>query len=219
MTYAGKCYGGPWDGMCYASHLPVKELLAPGPTSLGQYRHDATEKWLWESNNVANVFEKNHNGFFNGICRGGPLDGKGLTWGSNIKVLLASNNDGHEGEYHYDGLTEVWQWKAAKEQSVGRAAEEQVEMQIRENHKNAPRVTPEIIDQRIRQVKYYRFPDSTLMVCAIELMNGYHVVGEAGCSSPSTYDETIAKRIAFDDARRKIWALEGYVLRNVLKGM
>jgi hypothetical protein len=34
-----------------------------------------------------------------------------------------------------------------------------------------------------------------------------------------TFDETIAKRIAFDDARRKIWALEGYVLRNVLKGM
>ena len=68
-------------------------------------------------------------------------------------------------------------------------------------------------------MKYYRFPDSTLMVCAIELMNGYHVVGEAGCSSPMTFDETIARRIAFDDARRKIWALEGYVLRNELKGL
>jgi hypothetical protein len=157
---------------------------------------------------------------FNGLCIGGPWDGRGLTWGRDVKLLLASNNDGQAGSYHYDHNSPMWVWQAeGKEQPVSRAAEEQVEIQIRENGKTAPRITPEIIDQRIRQVKYYRFPDSTLMVCAIELMNGYHVVGEAGCSSPMTFDEAIARRIAFDDARRKIWALEGYVLRNVLKGL
>jgi hypothetical protein len=234
VTYAGRCYGGPWDGLCYANHLPTKELLAPGPISLGQYRHDATEKWLWESNDVPNVFEKNLNGFLNGVCHGGPLHGKGLTHDKPVKAFVATNTGGWDGEYRYNDEMQDWRWKTSsqveldalgwggsdvKEKPMSRLAEEQVEMQIREGGKTAPRITPEIIDQRIRQVKYYRFPDSTLMICAIELMNGYHVVGEAGCSSPMTFDETIAKRIAFDDARRKIWALEGYVLRNVLKGM
>jgi hypothetical protein len=153
---------------------------------------------------------------FNGICKGGPLNDRGLTHDRPFKVLVASNHDGQAGAYHYAGKN-AWIWQAeGEEDPMSRLAEEQVEMQIRENGKTAPRITPEIIDQRIVRVKYYRFPDSTVMVCAIELMNGYHVVGEAGCSSPLTFDETIAKRIAFDDARRKIWALEGYVLRNVL---
>jgi hypothetical protein len=153
---------------------------------------------------------------FNGLCIGGPWDGRGLTWGRDVKLLLASNNDGQEGAYHYDD--DAWHWYIL-EKPVSKAAEEQVEMQIRENHKTAPRITPEIIDQRIRQVKYYNFPDTTVMICAIELMNGYHVVGESACASPTNYDAAIGKRIAYDDARRKIWALEGYVLRNVLKGL
>jgi hypothetical protein len=156
---------------------------------------------------------------FNGRCVGGPYNGKGLTHDRPTKLLIAMNHDSQGGEYRYINDNE-WLWHPEqKEEPVSRLAEEQVEMQIRESGKTAPRITPEIIDQRIRLVKYHRFPDSTLMVCAIELMNGYHVVGEAGCSSPLTFDEIIAKRIAFDDARRKIWALEGYVLRNVLAGL
>jgi hypothetical protein len=147
----------------------------------------------------------------NGVCVGGPLNDRGLTWDKDVKVLLASNNDGHAGEYHYDhAATNKWIWlDEGKEQTMSRAAEEQT----------IPRITPEIIDKRIVRVKYYQFPDSTVMICAIELTNGYHVIGEAGCSSPLTFDETIARRISFDDARRKIWPLEGYVLRNELKGL
>jgi hypothetical protein len=155
----------------------------------------------------------------NGICKGGPLNNRGLTHDRPFKVLVASNNDGQAGAYHYDGKN-AWLWQAeGEEDPMSRAAEEQVDMQIREGGKTEPRITPEIIDQRIRQVKYYRFPDTTLMICAIELMNGYHVVGEAACASSVNYDESIGRRIAYDVARRKIWALEGYVLRNELKGM
>jgi hypothetical protein len=155
----------------------------------------------------------------NGICKGGPLNDRGLTHDRPFKVLVASNNDGQAGAYHHTGNS-AWIWQAeGEEDPMSRTAEEQIDMQIRENHKNAPRITPEIIDQRIRQVKYYNFPDTTVMVCAIELMNGYHVVGESACASPTNYDAAIGRRIAYDDARRKIWALEGYVLRNVLKGL
>jgi hypothetical protein len=155
----------------------------------------------------------------NGICRGGPLNDRGLTHDRPFKVLVASNHDGQGGAYHYAG-NNAWIWQAeGEEDPMSKAAEEQVEMQIRENHKIAPRITPEIIDSRIRQVKYYVFPGTTVTICAIELMNGYHVIGESACASRSNYDEAIGRRIAYDDARRKIWALEGYVLRNELKGM
>jgi hypothetical protein len=45
----------------------------------------------------------------NGICRGGPNNGKGLTHDKRVKFLVASNNDGHEGEYRYDG-DGAWLW-------------------------------------------------------------------------------------------------------------
>jgi hypothetical protein len=154
-----------------------------------------------------------------GVCVGGPLNDRGLTWDKDVKVLLASNNDGHAGEYHYNYVSDWWVWHGEKEEPMSKAAEEQIDMQIRENHSTMPRITPEIIDKRIVRVKYYRFPDTTVMICAIELTNGYHVVGEAACASPTNFDEAIGRRIAYDDARRKIWPLEGYVLRNELKGL
>jgi hypothetical protein len=209
MTYLGRCHGGPWDSLKLAHHLPTKEILAPG-VSLGFYEHDGEDVWIWKENEL----------IYNGVCKGGPLDGRGLTHDKDTKFLVASNNDGQQGKYHYDHNSPMWVWQAeGQEQPMGKAAEEQINMQIRENHANAPRITPEIIDSRIRQVKYYNFPGTTLMICAIELMNGHHAVGESACASPSNYDEAIGRRLAYDCARRKIWELEAYVLRNVLKGM
>jgi hypothetical protein len=48
------------------------------------------------------------------------------------------------------------------------------------------------------------------------LLNGFTVVGESACASPENFDADLGKKIARDDAKRKIWALEGYALRNQL---
>lgn len=97
--------------------------------------------------------------------------------------------------------------------SVSEAA---IEAEIRTKGLNAPRLTPDHIDAQIVSEAYHVFPGTTLTVCALTLQNGFLVVGESAAASPSNFDESIGRRIARDNARTKIWALEGYVLRNKL---
>jgi len=48
------------------------------------------------------------------------------------------------------------------------------------------------------------------------LANGFTVTGESACASPANFDEEIGKKIAFEQARNKIWTLEGYLLKQKL---
>jgi len=91
-----------------------------------------------------------------------------------------------------------------------------IESEIQAKGLNAPRLNPDHIDAQIAAFAYYVFPGTTLTVCVLTLQNGFHVVGESAAASPANFDEAIGKKIAFDNARRKIWALEGYLLRSKL---
>lgn len=81
---------------------------------------------------------------------------------------------------------------------------------------NAPRLTPQLIDDAIVAEAYHVFPGTTLTVCALTLRNGFQVVGESAAASPANFDEQIGRKIARDNARGKIWQLEGYLLRQRL---
>ena len=94
--------------------------------------------------------------------------------------------------------------------------EAQLEKEIVGKGLVAPRITPESINAVIAKEQYYVFPDTTLTVCALTLLNGFQVVGESACASPENFDAEIGRRIARDNARQKIWALEGYLLRQRL---
>jgi len=93
-------------------------------------------------------------------------------------------------------------------------SEAETEQQIQEKGLNAPRLTPEAIDAVIAGEQYHVFPGTTLTVCCLTLRNGYTVTGESAAASPANFDETIGRKIAFQNAREKIWALEGYRLRQ-----
>lgn len=95
-------------------------------------------------------------------------------------------------------------------------SEIEVEKEIQDKRLTAPRITPEGIDGCIKAEQYHIFPDTTLTVCALTLMNGYQVVGESACASPENFDSALGRKIARDNARNKIWALEGYRLRSEL---
>lgn len=96
------------------------------------------------------------------------------------------------------------------------SSEAAIEAEIKTKGLNAPRLTPDHIDAQIVAEQYHRFVGSTMTVCALTLRNGFMVIGESAAASPENYDEAIGKRIARDNARNKIWALEGYVLRSKL---
>lgn len=80
----------------------------------------------------------------------------------------------------------------------------------------APRVTPARIDEVIVKEEFHVFGGSTLTVCCLTLANGFTVTGESACASPENFNAELGQRIARDNAKQKIWALEGYALRERL---
>lgn len=80
----------------------------------------------------------------------------------------------------------------------------------------APRVTPDQVDATIVAEDYHVFTGTTLTVCCLILKNGFTVTGESACASPENFDAAFGRKLARDEAKRKIWALEGYALRNTL---
>jgi hypothetical protein len=92
--------------------------------------------------------------------------------------------------------------------------EKAIEQEIKDKGLTAPRLTPDHIDEQIRSFAFHVFPGTTTTVCLLTLRNGFGVVGESACVSAENFDEAIGQKIAFNNARDKIWLLEGYLLRD-----
>lgn len=90
------------------------------------------------------------------------------------------------------------------------------ETEIKEKGLTAPRVTPERLDEVIVAEQYHVFPNTTFTACLLTLANGYTVLGESACASPENFNAELGRKIARDNAKNKIWALEGYLLRQNL---
>lgn len=94
--------------------------------------------------------------------------------------------------------------------------EQTIENEIQAKGLDAPRLTPNLIDEAIVDEAYHVFPGTTLTVCCLSLRNGFTVIGESAAASPGNFDEALGRTIARQNARDKIWVLEGYLLRQRL---
>jgi hypothetical protein len=94
--------------------------------------------------------------------------------------------------------------------------DETVEQEIQRKGLTAPRVTPERLEEVIVGCEYHVFGGTTLTVCCLYLRNGFTVTGESACASPENFNAELGQRIARENAKQKIWALEGYALRERL---
>lgn len=92
--------------------------------------------------------------------------------------------------------------------------DDELEKELQEKGKNAPRITPAIVDSKIVGEAFYTFPGTTVTICLLTLENGYSVTGESAAASIENYDKEIGDRIARDNARDKIWHLEAYLLKQ-----
>lgn len=114
------------------------------------------------------------------------------------------------------------------------------EAQIQAKGLTAPRVTPDHLDSCIVSEVYFTAgevvegnaasfikseyregervlaPLDCLTFCVLVLRNGFTVTGESACASPENFDEEMGRQIARGNARNKIWALEGYLLKQQL---
>ena len=122
--------------------------------------------------------------------------------------------------------------------------EQSIEQEIQSKGLNAPRLTPDHIDSVIQSVHHFTAGDGyagalasseefnslpegerfinppqqldLLTFCVIVLKNGFTVTGESACASPENFNAEIGKKIAHQNAREKIWELEGYLLKQKL---
>ena len=95
-------------------------------------------------------------------------------------------------------------------------SELQIEKEIQAKGLTAPRLTPDLIDAAIVGEDYHVFPGTMLTVCCLTLKNGFTVTGESACASPENFNAEIGQKIARGNAHDKIWALEGYLLKEKL---
>ena len=91
----------------------------------------------------------------------------------------------------------------------------EIEKEIQRKGLDAPRLTPDLIESKIIKEEYHLLAD-VLTVCVLTLENGFTVTGESACASPSNYNKEIGDKIARDNAKDKIWLLEGYLLKEKL---
>jgi len=95
-------------------------------------------------------------------------------------------------------------------------SDEEIEREMNEKGLNAPKITIESIESIIKNVQYHIFKNSQLTVCCITLENGFTVTGESACASPANFNKEIGEKLAYAEAKTKIWKLEGYLLKQHL---
>jgi hypothetical protein len=124
-------------------------------------------------------------------------------------------------------------------------SEQSIEAEIQAKGLTAPRLTPELIEKQIISETYLATVEADrngndvivhdtkflpgdynaqlaydslkcLTICVLVLRNGYTVVGKSACASRQNFDADLGRKIAREDARRQIWALEGYALKSKL---
>lgn len=118
-----------------------------------------------------------------------------------------------------------------------------IEQEIKAKGLTAPRVTPADIADNIAKCYYFTASDgvfgnesgysnapahddseawkplSLLTFCVLVLKNGFTVTGESACASPENFDAEIGRKIAYENAKQKIWPLMGYELKERLYQM
>ena len=91
--------------------------------------------------------------------------------------------------------------------------EQEIEQEIQDKGLNAPRLRPDDIDAVIVGETFTIMPSGKAMVCELTLASGFTVRGESACVSVENFDEGIGQEISRENARNKIWELEGYRLQ------
>ena len=101
-------------------------------------------------------------------------------------------------------------------QEEPKTVEQQIEQEIQSKNLNAPRLTPDHIDSVIVDETYTNLPDGRTVICQLTLKNGYTIDGKSACVSKENFNQEIGNKIARQNAREKIWELEGYLLKEKL---
>lgn len=87
------------------------------------------------------------------------------------------------------------------------------DQQSAEVQKTPNRVTLDSLHAKIADTAYYNPVFAPQMTIAIvKLSNGFVVLGESAPADPENFNAELGRKFALENAIRKIWPLEGYLL-------
>lgn len=78
----------------------------------------------------------------------------------------------------------------------------------------APRVTLAALEAKVRSETYHTH--GVLTICILQMVNGFYITGESAPADVANYNEHVGKKFAREQAIRKAWGFEGYLLREKL---
>lgn len=55
-----------------------------------------------------------------------------------------------------------------------------------------------------------------LSICIIVMQNGFTIIGKSAPASAANFNAELGRKLAYEDAIRQLWPLEGYALRERL---
>lgn len=79
--------------------------------------------------------------------------------------------------------------------------------------KTPNRVSLESITEKVDRVEYINpelAPHFTIAI--VKLKNGYLVTGESAPADPENFNAELGRKFAYENAIRKVWPMEGYLL-------
>ena len=98
--------------------------------------------------------------------------------------------------------------------------DEQLEQEIQDKGLTAPRVTLEALRARIKHteiVKHITPAGGVLRWAVLTMQNGFSVTGEPSAAVSAENDNAeIGERLAIENATNRVWAFEGYLLKEQL---
>lgn len=57
---------------------------------------------------------------------------------------------------------------------------------------------------------------SLLSICILVVQNGFTIIGKSAPASAANFNADLGRKLAYEDAIRQLWPLEGYALRDRL---
>jgi Phage protein (N4 Gp49/phage Sf6 gene 66) family len=57
---------------------------------------------------------------------------------------------------------------------------------------------------------------SLLSICILIMQNGFTIIGKSAPASAANFNADLGRKLAYEDAIRQLWPLEGYALREHL---
>ena len=139
--------------------------------------------------------------------------------GSDEGYLVEYTDGGKPNHADFDGYIS-WSPKEQFERAYVENTNTDMEREIQSKGKTAPRVTPADLQANIvdvETVKHVSVTGQVLRWAIITTRNGFAVTGDPSCAvSSENDDEQIGVAVAIENARRNLWSLMGYALKERL---